>query len=85
MSKIKVEILEIRKNLSRIGAADASSETEKVIDLLTCLEKFSVSATVIKETKIGSTVAQIKKLYEKKNELIDFQDGNIYFHYYTNE
>ena len=26
-----------------------------------------------------------KEKKEKKNELIDFQDGNIYFHYYTNE
>ena len=70
MSKLKGEVLEIRKNLSQITAADASSQTEKVIDLLICLEKLNVTAAVIKETKIGSTVANIKKLYEKKNESI---------------
>lgn len=70
MLKVKSEVLEIRRNLSQVSAAEASSQIEKVIDLLVCLEKLSLTAVVIKETKIGSTVAQLKKLYEKKNDSI---------------
>ena len=66
MSRLADEINAIKKALNDIiaGAADAlNSHSERVMDLVAALSKIAITPQVIKETKIGNLVANVKAKY----------------------
>lgn len=78
-SRMKTSLQDIRKSLEKYITQE--DQNEKIYDILNILEQESMTAKLIKESKLGKVVNQVKEKYEKISNEISTKAKHILIHW----